>query len=218
VSALRVDARVEPFGDLGPVAGQLRSDGLIAYPTETVYGLGGACTREAVERLRALKTRGGEQSFLALVPSVESVAELRWTEAARELASVFWPGALTLVLADPQGIFPGSLRGSRTGGVAVRLSPHPVVAAILEEFGAPITSTSLNLAGEVPAASAEEASEVLRQLGGSDVILVDGGGLPRSAPSTLVDCTGQDPVVLREGTLPVQRLRCAIPSIHGIGS
>ncbi len=208
----RLDLRADPDAPLDEVVAHLAAAGVIAYPTETVYGFGGAVHADALERLRALKRRDAAKPFLLLVPSADAVARLGWNDAARELARLFWPGALTLVLADPEGLFP-ELHGPG-GGVAVRVSPHPVVARVLEAWGAPLTSTSANEPGAAPARSGAEAAEVAMALGGGDILVLDAGTLPPSAPSTLVDCTGSAPVVLREGSIPVGRLRCAIPEVR----
>jgi L-threonylcarbamoyladenylate synthase len=212
---LRLDLRGDPEADLSAVVEHLRAGGLIAYPTETVYGLGGAAVEPAVSAVRALKERAADKPLIALIASSDAASGLRWTDAARELAGIFWPGAVTLVLEDPSGIFPSGVRDDRTGTVAVRVSPHPLVARLVGELAAPLTSTSLNAPGEPPARSGGEAIEVVRRLGGRDVLVIDWGTLPASAPSTVVDCTGAKPVVMREGTVPTSRLRCAIPEIHG---
>lgn len=209
-----VDVRGEVEPDLREVVAHLKADGVLAYPTETVYGLGGACTEAAVAAVRQLKGRSDEKPLLALVPSADAVAGLRWTDAARELAEVFWPGSITLVLDDPDGSFPWGVRGP-AGTVGVRVSPHPLVARLLDAFGAPLTSTSLNPPGESPASSGSEARRLLQRLGAGETMLVDGGTLPPSAPSTVVDCSGPVPSVLREGAIPTDRLRCVIPEIHG---
>jgi len=211
----RIDLRADPDADLSEVVRHIRAGGLVAYPTETVYGLGGAVTPAAVAALQRLKGREADKPFLALVRSVDDVAGLAWSDAARELAGVFWPGPLTLVLADPLGIFPLGVRDERSGAVGVRVSPHPLVARLVGELGGPLTSTSLNLPGEAPAASGSEAAEIVARLGGTDVPVLDAGTLPPSAPSTVLDCTGPVPVVLRAGSVPTERLRCAIPEIHG---
>lgn len=209
-----LDLRGDAHRDLSGVAEHLRDGGIVAYPTETVYGLGGACTPEAVERVRQTKGREAEKPLLALIDSVEAAAGLVWTDEARELASVFWPGSVTLVLSDPDRTFPDGVRSLR-GTVGVRVSPHPLVGALLSALGAPVTSTSLNLPGEDPVSSGWEARELLVRLGAEGVLLLDVGTLPPSAPSTVVDFTGPTPVVLREGAIPTDRLRCAIPEIHG---
>ncbi len=218
MSGLRVvDLRADPQADLTQAVDHLRAGHLLAYPTETVYGLGGACTPAAVEAVRAVKGRSADKPLLALVASADAASGLRWTEAARELASIFWPGSVTLVLEDPRRLFPPGIRSER-GTVGVRVSPHPVVARLLDAFGAPITSTSLNAQGEPPVSSGREAREVLERLGAGQAILLDAGTLPPSKPSTVVDCTGAVPVVLREGSVPIDRIRCALPEIHGTRS
>ncbi len=212
-----LDLRATPAADadLGPVAEHVRGGGLLAYPTETVYGFGGACTAESVNRLGALKHRGEGKPLLVVVRGPDEVAGLRWTEDARELARIFWPGALTLVLGDPEGIFPPGVR-SPTGSVAVRVSPHPLVGVLLERMGAPLTSTSANVPGEPPARSGAEAARAAEALGaGEEMLVLDAGTLPASGPSTIVDCTGARPVVVRDGSVPLERLRCALPEIHG---
>lgn len=211
----RLDLRGDPEADLSRVVAHVREGGLIAYPTETVYGLGGAVSDVAVTELNRLKRRTPDKPFIVLVESAQAVEGLAWTEAARELAGIFWPGALTLLLPDPLGIFPVGVRDESTGAVGVRVSPHALVTRLVSALGGPLTSTSLNVSGESPATSGTDAVEVVRRLGGRNVLVLDGGTLPPSAPSTIVDCTGPQPVVRREGTVPTQRLRCAIPEIHG---
>ncbi|NJD19245.1 MAG: threonylcarbamoyl-AMP synthase [Gemmatimonadetes bacterium] len=201
--------------EVAPAADHLRGGGILAYPTETVYGFGGLCTPEAVERVRALKRRSEDRPLLVLVCSAEQASGLGWTTSARELASIFWPGALTLVLTDPDRVFPDGVR-SAEGTVAVRVSPHPVVAALLELLPTPVTSTSANVPGGAPARSADQALRAATELGaGEELLVLDGGTLPPSGPSTIVDCTGPVPWVVREGTLPLSRLRCAVPALHG---
>jgi tRNA threonylcarbamoyl adenosine modification protein (Sua5/YciO/YrdC/YwlC family) len=210
-----VDLRADPEADLSVAVSWVRAGGLVAYPTETVYGVGGDVSERAVSALRRLKSRGPSKPFILLVESLEAVEGLRWTPEARELARTFWPGSLTLVLVDPRGIFPRWVSDEDRRAVAVRVSPHPLVARLLGGLGGPLTSTSLNAPGEPPASSGSEASEVLRRLSGDDVLLLDTGTLSHSGPSTVVDCTGAEPVVMREGSIPTSRLRCAIPRIHG---
>ena len=212
-----IDLRAWQPGDdeaLAPVVAHLRAGGLIAYPTETVYGFGGRLEPGALARLTALKGRDPEKPFLLLVPDERAVARLAWTEPARELAGVFWPGALTLVLADPDGSFPPGVR-SPAGAVAVRRSSHPLARRLVELLGEPITSTSANAPGAAPAASGEEARAAGLALGGAeDLWVLDVGGLPESAPSTIVDCTGEAPRILRAGSTPVRRIRCVLPGIE----
>ena len=209
-----IDVRVVTDEAVAEVVAHLRRDGLIAYPTETVYGLGGTMSAAAVGEVRALKAREQGKPLIALVASAESVSGLRWTEEARELARAFWPGALTLVLEDPLDIFPRGVRNEDTHAVGVRVSPHPLVARLLEGLGGPLTSTSLNAPGEAPAESGGEAVEVIMRLGAPGALVLDAGKLTPSVPSSVVDCTGPEPVVLREGAVPTSRLRCAVPSLQ----
>lgn len=200
--------------DLGDAARHVQAGGLLAYPTETVYGFGGSCTPDGVRALTALKPRDPGKPFLVLAPSAEALAGLRWTEEARELSRIFWPGAVTLVLQDPDGVFPPGIRSAQ-GSVAVRVSPHPVVVALMRVLAVPLTSTSANAPGAPPARSGEEAFRTAAGLqAGPEVMVLDAGALPPSGPSTLVDCTGPAPTVIREGTVPVGRLRCALPDIE----
>ena len=208
----RTDLRADPDADLAKVVAHLQRDGVIAYPTETVYGFGSLATRSGIRSVNGLKRREHDKPLIVLVPSAASVAALAWTDEAAELASVFWPGSVTLVLGDPHGIFLPGVR-SVDGTVGVRVSPQPIVARLLEQLGAPLTSTSLNEPGRAPARSGTEATMVMERLGRRDVWLLDGGTLPESGPSTIVDCTSGTPTVLREGTVPVGRLRCLIPEI-----
>lgn len=211
----RTDLGRDPGTILPDVIRHLRGGGVIGYPTETVYGLGGAMREDAVNRVRGLKARDAAKPLIALVASAGAVSGLRWTEQARELARAFWPGPLTLVLEDPLGIFPVGVRDEDTHAVGVRVSPHPLVARLLDALEGPLTSTSLNAPGEPPARTGTEALEVVRRLGGSDVLVLDGGDLPPSQPSSVVDCTGPEPVVIREGAVPTSRLRCAVPHMRG---
>lgn len=200
--------------DLSAAVDHLRAGGVLAHPTETVYGFGSACTPEGVAALARLKVRQRHKPFLVLAPSVESLSELGWTDEARTLAEIFWPGAVTLILADAQRVFPHGIR-SEAGTVAVRVSPHGVVQALMKAGAGPMTSTSANVPGRPPARTGEEAVQAAVALGGGEEVMVlDAGALPPSGPSTLVDCTGSEVRVLREGTVPLQRLRCALPHIR----
>lgn len=188
------------------VVDHLRAGGVIAYPTETVYGFGCVVRPDAVARLIALKRRGEERPFLLLVAGAEQLAMLEWTSAARALAGAFWPGPLTLALAAPAGAFPPGVR-SPDGTVAVRASPHSGVQAMLRALGEAITSTSANAPGEAPARDARGVEAALALLDGGDVLVLDGGELPPSAPSTIVDASVSPPRVVRAGAVPIQKLR-----------
>lgn len=216
----RLDVRGQQPEDveLAPVIGHLREGGLLAYPTETVYGFGSLVQEGPVGRLRELKRRTGEKPLLLLVPGPEAVPTLRWTDEARELADVFWPGAVTLVLADPDETYPPGVRGP-DGTVAVRQTSHPLAGRLADELGEPLTSTSANVPGEPAASTGEAARDAARGVGaGPDMWILDAGALAPSDPSTIVDCSVSPPRVLRPGATPVSRLRCALPEIHDASS
>ncbi len=200
-----------PVGELREVGRHLRSGGLLAYPTETVYGLGGLVEEDPLRALAALKRRDADKPFLLLLPDPRGAPGLVWNRCARKLAERLWPGPLTLVLPDPGRVFPARVRGGN-GGVAVRMSPAPVARQILDEVGAPITSTSANPPGGTPARSGKAAWEAARALDADERLwVVDTDELPPAPASTIVDCTGRDPVVLRAGALDLADLREICP-------
>ncbi len=199
---------------LDSVLDHLKRGGLLAYPTETVYGFGGLPTQAVIKRLLALKKREPAKPMLLLVQDGESVSDLTWTPEAVELADVFWPGSVTLVLSDPAARYPEGVRGS-DGGVAVRVSPHPLVRELVSGVGGPLVSTSANRPGEAPALDAQGALGAALAAGaGEDLWVLDGGALEPSPPSTIIDCSGPEPVVLREGAIPLGRVRCVLPGVH----
>jgi L-threonylcarbamoyladenylate synthase len=222
---VNVRTRVVPFEtaaqrarSAGRVAAHLRRGGLIAYPTETVYGFGCALLPAPLRRLWSLKRRGDGKPFLVLVSSARALPFLRWTGAARVLARTFWPGPLTLALrADARAVAAGRVPSeilSDGGAVAVRRSPHPAVRAILAALGGPVTSTSANVAGEAPARDAAAALRAVESLAAVQrFLLLDGGMLPPSEPSTVVDCSGARPRLVRRGALDLDTLRRTAPEI-----
>lgn len=176
---------------------------MLGYPTETVYGFGAAVTPEGVASLRTLKGRKEDKPFLVLLPEVgeERAGGLELPAHARRLARRYWPGPLTLILSDPDGLYPEGVRSSE-GGVAVRLSSHPFVEALLGVYRRPLISTSANTSGRRPARSVQG---VRRAVDGRPrlppFLIVDGGELIPSPPSTIVDCTRSVLRVVRGGKL-----------------
>ena len=187
----------------------LRAGGLLAYPTETVYGLGSRPLTPDVQALAALKGRAAGKPFLLLVSSREMAEAqgLAFTESARALARAFWPGPLTLVLPGGGGRLPDLLRGPE-GGIAVRWTSHPLIVALVAELGEPLTSTSANLPGSAPAPGAEAVLRDFRDaVGAGQLLVLDGGVLGNRPPSTVVDCTGSAPRVIRQGAVSLAELR-----------
>jgi L-threonylcarbamoyladenylate synthase len=197
---------------LPELVAHLRAGGVIAYPTETVYGFGGTMEPAALTAVAHLKSRDERKPFLLLISDSAQCPGLEWSEAAQKLAREFWPGPLTLALPAASGDFPAQVVAPG-GTVAVRETPHQALRTLLHALGEPITSSSANLRGEPPAASADEAAEVLYQLDADDVWLLDGGVLPPSASSTLVDCSVEPPRVLRAGAIPVESLRKVVEQL-----
>lgn len=183
------------------VVRHMRKGGLIATPTETVYGLSCAPDPTPLARLAKLKEREAGQAFLVLVRDPADVDGVVWTEPARRLASAFWPGPLTLVLEVRGGILPPQLAGpGRT--LAIRATPHEGVRLLLQVLGRPMPSTSANPRGQPPARSADAVYQWMRAEPGDEPILIlDGGTLAATQPSTIVDCSGPEPRLLREGAL-----------------
>lgn len=187
----------------------LRAGGLLAYPTETVYGLGSRPLTPDVQALAALKGRAAGKPFLLLVSSREMAEAqgLAFTESARALARAFWPGPLTLVLPGGGGRLPDLLRGPE-GGIAVRWTSHPLIVALVAELGEPLTSTSANLPGSAPAPGAEAVLRDFRDaVSAGQLLVLDGGVLGNRPPSTVVDCTGAAPRVIRQGAVSLAELR-----------
>jgi L-threonylcarbamoyladenylate synthase len=191
------------------VQAQLASGRLIAYPTETVYGLGSFANADALERLAHLKGRPVGKPFLLLIDGIAMLdaAGLALNSSARILAREFWPGPLTLVLRGGEGRLPDRLRGPE-GGIAVRWTSHRGVARLLHHLGQPLTSTSANLPGHPAAPGPEAIAHFFPEaIAAGDLLLLDGGVLGNVPPSTLVDCTGPAPRLVREGAIPRDELR-----------
>jgi len=218
------DARAVPFwsdeeieASLAGTIAFLRNHRVLGYPTETVYGFGGAVDSESVSQLIALKGRPSNKPFLLIVASSEMIGRLglHLTSYASQLAARFWPGPLTLVLPGGEKRVPDQLRGPE-GGVAVRWTPHRGLGRLIQAYGEPITSTSANRPG-VPAAT--NAAQIVEQwsdaIGRGLLHVLDGGQLTPSPPSTVVDCTGRRPRVIRPGAIPASSLRESVPDLVG---
>jgi L-threonylcarbamoyladenylate synthase len=184
---------------------RIRTGGLVAYPTETVWGLGADARCEAaVASLRRWKGRADAAPISVLVEAPSAIAALACEPGvvARRLAAAFWPGPLTLVLRCARRFAAGVARDD--GAVGLRCSPHPVAsafAAALARAGVgPVTATSLNHSGEPAARTQAEARALCGERGGPE-LLADGPDAGGALASTVVDLTGAQPVVLRWGAL-----------------
>jgi L-threonylcarbamoyladenylate synthase len=205
----QTDADIE--GAIPQIGEHLRAGKLLAYPTETVYGLGSAPTVPALAALSNLKGRPEGKPFLILISGRRMAEEwgLVFTASASALAEAFWPGPLTLVLRGGEGRLPDELRG-REGGIAVRYTSHAGIARLVRATGNPLTSTSANRPGGPPAPGAARLVELFAEpVQSGELLVLDGGVLGNVPPSTLVDCTDVMPKMVREGAIPRGELRKA---------
>ena len=180
----------------------LRNGGLVAFPTDTVYGLGAlAFDGKAVESIYLAKDRPVEKAIPVLIWDASDLEKISddIPERTRALASRFWPGPLTL-LVPKKPTLPESV--SATATVAVRVPDHAVARELLRAAG-PMAVTSANLSGQ---ASPSTAQEVLAQLNGRIDLILDGGTTPGGVPSTLVDCSSNEIKILRAGPITLAEL------------
>ncbi len=189
---------------LSEVIDLLVAGGVVAYPTDTLYGLAvHPWHREGVRRLFAAKGRAADQAIpLVAADLVQVDSHLGpLPTLADRLARGFWPGPLTLVIPAPSSL-PAELLGEG-GTVAVRVPAHAVARELARLLGVPITSTSANLSG-MPATS--DPAVVIATLGDRIDGVLDGGYAPGGAPSTIVDASGESPRLLRAGAVPWERV------------
>lgn len=209
MSALPFQTDAEVTAAIPRIVDHLAGGGLLAYPTETVYGFGSRTQPDDVQALMELKGRRAGKPFLVLVANRHMVEAqgLAFTPAADALARAYWPGPLTLVL--PGGRLPDALRGPE-GGIAVRWTSHGAMARLVAALGEPLTSTSANLPGQPPAPG---AVAIVRDFPGpvarGQLLVLDGGVLGNRPPSTVVDCTHPMARVIREGAITTAELRRA---------
>jgi L-threonylcarbamoyladenylate synthase len=189
----------------------LKRGGVVAFPTDTVYGLGAAAdSPRAVARIYEVKDRPADKPLpmlLARVAQIEEVAR-PLSPLARLLAEKLLPGALTLVLTKSGSVPDFVTAGGTT--VAVRIPAHPVPLALIEGLGVPVLNTSANLSGRP---SALTAGEVSAKFVDKVDLVIDGGRCPGGKESTIVDATGEVPVILREGALSLRELEQACPGV-----
>jgi L-threonylcarbamoyladenylate synthase len=184
-------------GALARAIEHLQAGRLVAFPTDTVYGVGAlAFNGEAVESIYTAKDRPIEKAIPILIGDVDDVAKvcIDVPEIALKLAARFWPGPLTLVVPKHPGL-PEAVSATLT--VGVRIPDHPVARALLRLAG-PMAVTSANLSGQPNPLTAQD---VYHQLGGRISLVLDGGKTAGGIPSTVVDCIGPEPQVLRPGPI-----------------
>lgn len=181
----------------------LNAGGLVAFPTDTVYGLAARVDNPAgIDRLYEAKSRSGSKAIAVLVGEVDQLAILTpgLTTGAERLASRFWPGALTLVVPKHPNL-PANLSPMPT--VGVRMPNHAFARALMRVTG-PLSTSSANISGDTNTVTAHQ---VMEQLGGRIEMVLDGGTSPGGVPSTVVDCTQDQPKILRQGAISESEIK-----------
>jgi L-threonylcarbamoyladenylate synthase len=184
----------------------LNHGGLVVFPTDTVYGLAALPFQpQFIERLYVVKGRSSQKAIGILLGDRDHLPRVisKMNPLAVRLADAFWPGPLTLVVLRHANL-PYVLAPDET--IGVRMPDHPAALALLRQSG-PLAVTSANLSGRENTLTAQE---VLEQLHGRIHLLLDGGRVPGGVPSTVVDCTGEQPVILRQGPVTLEAIQAAL--------
>jgi L-threonylcarbamoyladenylate synthase len=179
--------------------------GVVAFPTDTVYGIGVPILQRTIERLFDIKGRDYAKAIAVLIADAEQMEKVATeiSDQAKKLAAKFWPGPLTLVLPrNPHT--PWFL--SKNDTIGVRVPDHPITRALLSAVG-PMAVTSANRSGQENALNADQ---VMAQLNGWINLVIDGGQTPGDQPSTVVDMTGEEPKILRVGPISEAEIRAAL--------
>ena len=189
----------------------LRAGRIVAVPTDTVYGIAAdIALPDAIERLFAAKRRPPEKAVALLLADAAQADVLGVVgPAARVLAERFWPGGLTLVLPRRPGARLPDVLAAGAPTVGVRVPDHPAPRALAAALG-PLPTTSANLSGEP---DARDAVEVAATLGDAVALVLDGGPIHGGPGSTVVDCTGERPMILRAGAIPPAQIAAALDEV-----
>ncbi|MCH8894043.1 MAG: threonylcarbamoyl-AMP synthase [Chloroflexi bacterium] len=190
--------------DLERAVAVLKNGGVVAIPTDTLYGLAAdVFNPAALDRVFAVKGRPDDLALPVLVSGWEQVKRVaeNFPPQAQNLAERFWPGGLTLVVQKIPGLPDRLTAGGPT--VAVRMPGHPVPIQLIDGLGGPITGTSANISGD---ADIPSLAELTAQIGGRVDYIVKSGPVPEGKASTVIDITSGHPKLLREGAIPFERL------------
>nr|WP_297491790.1 L-threonylcarbamoyladenylate synthase [Acidocella sp.] len=203
--------------DVTQAADLLRAGRLVAFGTETVYGLGAdACNEAAVAALYAAKGRPAFNPLICHFPDAATAFRtVTPTPLAARLAARFWPGPLTLVLQRVENCPVSQLAGAGLPTLAVRVPAQPVALALLRAFGGPVAAPSANRSGRI---SPSSAAHVLAELDGRIAAVLDSGACAVGLESTILDLSGPRPVLLRPGGVPVEALEAEIGPIQRAGA
>ena len=197
--------------ELQPAVTILQRGGVIAYPTETVYGLGANVYHEkAVRRIFEIKGRDPQKPLSIMIASAKDVVDLceKVPDFGKTLMAAYWPGPLTLIFQAapklPQYIL------SMDKKIGLRFPDHPITRALMKRHREPITSTSANISGQ---RDPVRASEVIEAFAGKVDLIIDGGECRMKTPSTVVDVSGSEPVLVREGAIPFVEIVKRLPGV-----
>lgn len=186
----------------------LARHGVVAFPTDTVYGLGARVFDSmSVDRLYSIKGREHTKAIAVLLSDIRQLSQVtsQLTPEMKLIASAFWPGPLTLIVPKHPSV-PDIV--SKTNTLGVRIPDHPVARQLIDLTG-PLAVTSANLSG---AANTNTAADVVQQLDGKVDLVVDGGQTPGGVPSTVVDCMSSDLLVVREGPISLEMIQDVLRS------
>lgn len=182
------------------VVSEIKEQSLFIYPTETLYGIGGAAAQRVKEKMSMAKKRPSHTPFILIAGSIHLFKpyDILFTDTANRLAACFWPGKMTLVLP----------RKNSDQTIGIRVSPHPVVQLLTQHVAAPLYSTSANMSGEP---YVNDPDTIYNLFCHNAAFMIDNGILPRSDPSTVVAVTKDNTVsILREGVIPSGQIRSAL--------
>ena len=193
---------------IGQTARVLQEGGVIAYPTETIYGIGcSAFNNEAVNRIYHLKGRDRSKAMILIAADLLQISDLVRSipDSAQRLMDNFWPGPLTMVFKASARINEFAFRKSKT--IAVRIPACPICLALLKSCDFPIVSTSANRSGEPESTT---AGPVIKTFSGQLDLILDGGTTPSKAPSTVIDMTKTPPKILRDGAISLLEINTVL--------
>jgi L-threonylcarbamoyladenylate synthase len=202
---IEINPRIVELGKIKSIAQFLKKPGVMAFPTDTFYGLGTDCFSPAeIRKIYQIKKRKTEKPIPLMISEIKEakriaseIPPLFWS-----LAEEFWPGPLTLVLKASPGL-PQELLGL-SQGIGVRLPAVAWIRELVREAGFPLTATSANISGEKEINHPKKIKDIFW---GKIDLIVDGGKTPGTQPSTVIDLTSEEPRILREGMIPVAKLR-----------
>ncbi|MHA1116187.1 MAG: L-threonylcarbamoyladenylate synthase [Candidatus Heimdallarchaeaceae archaeon] len=210
VEIIKVSAKLAE-DELTKVIKYLEEEKTVIFPTDTVYGIGSDLFKEkAVKKLFEIKRRPLDKPINALVSSMKQVQMIveDIPDLAVKLMEEFWPGGLTIILKKKEIVPDIVTAGKKT--IGVRKPNNKIILQILNRFGKPLAATSANISG-LP--SPITANEAIQQLGKEGYLVIDGGKTIEQQPSTIIDLSSKNPLILRKGSVNVEELKKIVPSI-----